>query len=280
MTKNTGVGILVLLTIIMVTLAAFSMGCTNTDNMDTDGISDNQNNGDVEVTPISTSITLIPESANGGEIKLKSGESVLLRLDENPSTGYSWELYLPDVFMISRDTFIRSEDEVVGAGGVHEWVFVAGPEGTYQIDAVYKRPWEDITGSEERFSVSVLVEGVMSMPEPVDADDEEYVRGTAVVEDVEVLIMESFPVQASVLTSGYLPDGCTVLAEDNTVITRDGNAFNVILETKRPKDALCTEAIVPYEVSIPLDVYGLDKGVYTVDVNGIEGTFELTVDNI
>jgi len=31
--------------------------------------------------------------------------------------------------------------------------------------------------------------------------------------------------------------------------------------------------------NIPLDIYGLSAGIYTVDVNGIVQTFELKTDN-
>jgi len=54
----------------------------------------------------------------------------------------------------------------------------------------------------------------------------------------------------------------------------------VYLETVRPREAVCTEALVPFEQNIPLDVYGLERGTYTVNVNGIEESFELTTDNV
>ena len=43
---------------------------------------------------------------------------------------------------------------------------------------------------------------------------------------------------------------------------------------------MCTEALVPYEQAVPLDVAGLPAGVYTVTVNGVSDTFELAVDNV
>ena len=51
---------------------------------------------------------------------------------------------------------------------------------------------------------------------PIDTPpvDNDYTYGQdAVVESVEVLLMESFPLQARAVVSGYLPDGCTELAE-------------------------------------------------------------------
>ena len=37
---------------------------------------------------------------------------------------------------------------------------------------------------------------------------------------------------------------------------------------------------VPFEDTIPLDVYDLPAGAYTVDVNGVTNTFTLDVDNV
>jgi inhibitor of cysteine peptidase len=110
--------------------------------------------------------------------------------------------------------------------------------------------------------------------------DDEYTYGSATVEEIDIRILESFPVQVHVTARGYLPDGCTVINENATNVQREGNTFNVYLETMRPKEAICTEALVPFEQNIPLDVYGLERGTYIVNVNGVEGTFELATDNI
>jgi len=51
------------------------------------------------------------------------------------------------------------------------------------------------------------------------------------------------------------------------------------VKTVRPADTFCTEVIVPFQEVISLDVYGLKAGIYTVNVNGLNGTFELVTDN-
>ncbi len=114
-------------------------------------------------------------------------------------------------------------------------------------------------------------------PQPDETDNSKYIYGTAVVENIEILILESFPVQIHVIAKGYLPDGCTEIGD----ITKsmDGNTFTVTVETIRPADAMCTQAIVPYEEVIPLDVYGLKAGTYSVVVNSVSGSFELATDN-
>ncbi len=103
------------------------------------------------------------------------------------------------------------------------------------------------------------------------------VEGIAVVESVEALILESFPVQVRALVRGDLPDGCTTLGDWHVI--REGDTFKVTLLTTRPRDAMCTQALVPFETSIPLEVLGLPAGRYGVEVNGVLGQFTLAVDN-
>ncbi|GKS70454.1 hypothetical protein W03_24580 [Nitrosomonas sp. PY1] len=53
-----------------------------------------------------------------------------------------------------------------------------------------------------------------------------------------------------------------------------------IYATKIPLDSICTAAIQPFLKVIPLDVYGLDAGIYEYSVNaGNNGAFELLKDN-
>jgi hypothetical protein len=104
------------------------------------------------------------------------------------------------------------------------------------------------------------------------------VRANAPVDSIEVLILESFPVQINVRAQGELPDGCTTIDEVETKTS--GNMFETTISTIRESGQICTEAVVPYEELIPLDVAGLPAGTYAVRVNGISGSFTLAVDNV
>lgn len=106
----------------------------------------------------------------------------------------------------------------------------------------------------------------------------EIISGLAQVDSIEMLILESFPVQVNVVVRGNLPDGCTSI--DQVLSELDGNTFRVTLTTRRPADAACTMALVPYEQVATLDVLGLRAGTYSVDANGVSGSFELAIDNI
>ena len=114
-------------------------------------------------------------------------------------------------------------------------------------------------------------------PEPTGTTGGTTIEGEAMVDSVEVLILESFPVQVKVNVKGSLADACTTVGDVTT--TRDGNTFNVKITTTRPADAMCAQVITPFEENITLDVKGLQKGTYTVDVNGVTETFELAADN-
>ncbi|HWQ48939.1 MAG TPA: protease inhibitor I42 family protein [Methanosarcina sp.] len=107
---------------------------------------------------------------------------------------------------------------------------------------------------------------------------EDYIYGTANVENIQIVTLESFPVQIQVIAKGYLPDGCTEIDEIKN--ESEGSVFNINISTKRPKDAICTQAIKSFTETIPLEVQGLKAGNYAVNVNGVTGSFELPVDNV
>jgi len=104
--------------------------------------------------------------------------------------------------------------------------------------------------------------------------DESEVR----VESIELLTLESFPVQIHAVLKGTLRDGCVQI--DDVDVTREGNTFKLALVTSRLENARCTDERQPFEQNVPLDVFGLPAGSYTVNAGDVSTTFELAVDNI
>jgi len=109
--------------------------------------------------------------------------------------------------------------------------------------------------------------------------DDGVIGDLAPVGSIDILILESFPVQVNVVARGGFPNGVCI-AIDQVLQERDGNTFRVTITTVQSADVVCTDEVVPFEEVISLDVYGLPAGTYTVDVNGVTGTFELAVDNV
>lgn len=112
---------------------------------------------------------------------------------------------------------------------------------------------------------------------PTDAPPSEAITGTATVESIQILMLESFPVQVNARMRGVLPDGCTTI--DQLTTDQSGSDFTITMTTFRPADAVCTEATVPFDEVVALDVLGLDAGTYNVTANGVSGTFTLDMDN-
>jgi len=101
--------------------------------------------------------------------------------------------------------------------------------------------------------------------------------GLASVDEIDILILEIFPVQINVIANGNLPDPCTEISE--VLQEKEGNTFFITIKTYR-SPGFCIQVLAPFKESIPLEVYGLPAGTYTVDVNGVQATFDLEVDNI
>ncbi|MCB8937462.1 MAG: hypothetical protein H6654_18505 [Ardenticatenaceae bacterium] len=113
---------------------------------------------------------------------------------------------------------------------------------------------------------------------PTAVSNDTPLQQEASVDSIEILILESFPVQVNVRARGDLPDGCTTI--DNVTTTQQGTTFNINITTIRQTGELCTEALTPFEETISLEVLGLPAGTYAVNVNGINGSFTLQVDNV
>lgn len=119
-------------------------------------------------------------------------------------------------------------------------------------------------------------------PDPIgtlpDQSNPHQTAENVYVENMQINLMESFPLQVSVTVSGNLPDGCTSIVS-STAIFDDENKFEIHIFTERPEDLMCTQALVPFEETIPLEVYGLPAGKYTVNGYQLSDTFEFQTDN-
>lgn len=114
--------------------------------------------------------------------------------------------------------------------------------------------------------------------EPSPTPGGQVISGLAGVDTLEIVLLESMPLQARAILRGNLPDGCTTL--NAPLAERVDNTFTITLTTSRPADAMCTEALVPFEQVVPLDILNLPKGVYSVIANGVPRSFELSMDNV
>jgi inhibitor of cysteine peptidase len=105
----------------------------------------------------------------------------------------------------------------------------------------------------------------IDIPDPV-LSVQPVMGGTPhVITEVNVRVMESFPMQIVLEVTGYQPDGCD--AEVKVDQQREGNTVRVSIYRVLPPDLMCTMQIVEYAIDIPLEG-GFEPGSYIFDVNG------------
>ncbi len=103
------------------------------------------------------------ETANGSTAKIPLGSGgLVIQLAENPTTGYSWNATVTSGLTIIDDAYEPDPQSqgMVGAGGTHFWILSGTAAGEQKFSAIYMRPWENVTGSEETFVLNVLVEKI------------------------------------------------------------------------------------------------------------------------
>jgi hypothetical protein len=106
--------------------------------------------------------------------------------------------------------------------------------------------------------------------------DRAYQLGLASVNRIEVRVLMKRPASVHVNVFGTLPDSCTEIEASRQ--ERLGSAIDVILSTRRESRASCVASSRPFERQILLDVVGLPAGAYSVTVNGVQGSFQITKD--
>jgi predicted secreted protein len=78
----------------------------------------------------------------GGEHALGVGQEVLLRLPENRTTGYAWQLAVPDGVTVADDGYQPAASGAPGAGGVRVFRLRPTVPGAHRVTAALRRSWE------------------------------------------------------------------------------------------------------------------------------------------
>ena len=108
---------------------------------------------------------------------------------------------------------------------------------------------------------------------PVQPPARDMIVDPIQIDQVEVRIAESFPVQVFVHVTGVIGDGCSSVLP--TEQKREGNTVTVTINRQRPAEAMCTMIAKIYDENIRLDG-DFPPGEYTLKVNTVTQTF--TVD--
>ncbi len=110
-------------------------------------------------TPVPVGNLVVNESQNTAMVFMNQSKIITVRLAENPTTGFQWNLTTTPGLRITKDEYIPSDTsgKMVGSGGTHVWDISTEMPGQQEIRAVYKRSWEPLTGNESIFSMKIMV---------------------------------------------------------------------------------------------------------------------------
>ena len=90
----------------------------------------------------------LSEQDSGHNIILDIGQTAIITLAENRTTGYGWEFEIEpqqqDVIGNIKEKHIYQKTKLIGAGGIKEFRFKAERAGKVNINAYYRRPWENV----------------------------------------------------------------------------------------------------------------------------------------
>ncbi len=92
-------------------------------------------------------------------------------------------------------------------------------------------------------------------------------QGPIYVDSADLLILESFPIQLSLVVQGSLPTPCHLWHYEITPANAQGQ-IHVSLYTSVDPLARCAQVLHPFDESISIPLAGLPDGEYSLWLNG------------
>jgi inhibitor of cysteine peptidase len=97
---------------------------------------------------------------SGTTVALQRGDTLVLELEANPTTGFQWEVASVDAAILEQQgdpEFESSEPGKVGSGGKLIFRFRAKESGTTTLEMVYHRAWDKETPPLQTFELSAVI---------------------------------------------------------------------------------------------------------------------------
>ncbi|MCK5718690.1 MAG: hypothetical protein KAH84_01935 [Thiomargarita sp.] len=99
------------------------------------------------------------------------------------------------------------------------------------------------------------------------------------LDKIEIVMFESFPIQANVIARGYFPDNCTEITDIIEEFNNKTITIKLLTGSSSEIQKPCSKVKKAFDEIIPLDIRNLTADIYTVKVNNLTTYFELIVDN-
>lgn len=101
----------------------------------------------------------VEQSDNGASVEVQQGDLLIVRLKENPTTGFRWAVNEINerVLQLQDSDYAQMPGGGIGAGGERALAFRAQGSGTSPLSLKLRREWEGDATASESFSVTVRV---------------------------------------------------------------------------------------------------------------------------
>jgi len=103
------------------------------------------------------------DTHNNSQKEIVRGQTLVVTLASNPTTGYSWQVAEADKALLRQvgdaefKSSASSNPPLVGAGGTETFRFETNGAGTTTLKLVYRRSWETSVPPIKTFTVQVVV---------------------------------------------------------------------------------------------------------------------------
>ncbi len=117
-----------------------------------------------------------------------------------------------------------------------------------------------------------IIEPIARSQSTNQAGEGNFMTVETVIESVEVIVLESFPMQLQLVVVGYQPDGCDLPVQVEQVVRGDTVTLQIYRDV--PTDVMCPMVLNPYEETIIIDGT-FEGGTITIEVNGFTTDIDL-----
>jgi inhibitor of cysteine peptidase len=109
-----------------------------------------------------TSVTLQESQQSDCPLELNNGQTLMISLPSNPTTGFRWIVTKPAAGVLKSmgpEVYTNPEDAgMVGSGGKSTWRFKAYQAGQDALLIQYQRPWEQGVAPAKTFACEIQVD--------------------------------------------------------------------------------------------------------------------------
>lgn len=106
--------------------------------------------------PVLASTLTFTEKDSGTMAQVNPGDTIVLSLVENPSTGFRWFMDASRGLILKSDEYEPSGSGLIGAAGTRTWTYTVSVSGMLSISGIYKQGWMPTMGNEDTFTLTLI----------------------------------------------------------------------------------------------------------------------------